>query len=135
MSHCDDALIRLLDTTDRIVALDDAARSWLTEHAPHVRIVDDAPCEIALGIAALHGLDAARVRAVLFHARTYLAPSVLVIAHDDCVLSADDFRALAFEPLAHDASTTLYQFNLATYKPVPDWLNSRFWAHPDNWDN
>jgi len=24
-----------------------------------------------------------------------------------------------------------YEFRLSDYKPVPDWLNARFWAHPD----
>ncbi|ELA08705.1 hypothetical protein MOMA_09106 [Moraxella macacae 0408225] len=28
----------------------------------------------------------------------------------------------------------LYQFNLFDYKQLPDWLNSKFWANPENWD-
>lgn len=28
----------------------------------------------------------------------------------------------------------LWQFNILTYKHVPDWFNSRFWANPENWD-
>lgn len=28
----------------------------------------------------------------------------------------------------------LYGFDLATYKPTPDWLNPRFWANPEQWD-
>lgn len=31
-------------------------------------------------------------------------------------------------------SLTLWQFNILTYKHVPDWFNSKFWANPDNWD-
>ena len=27
-----------------------------------------------------------------------------------------------------------WQFNLFNYKHLPDWLNSRFWANPENWD-
>ena len=26
-----------------------------------------------------------------------------------------------------------WQFNILTYKQVPDWLNARFWANPENW--
>ncbi|QKT04797.1 hypothetical protein HUS23_13740 [Ectothiorhodospiraceae bacterium 2226] len=28
----------------------------------------------------------------------------------------------------------LYHFNLADYKTTPDWLNSRYWAHPERWE-
>lgn len=28
----------------------------------------------------------------------------------------------------------LYRFDLADYKTTPDWLNARFWAHPERWD-
>ena len=27
-----------------------------------------------------------------------------------------------------------WQFNILTYKQVPDWLNARFWANPENWN-
>jgi hypothetical protein len=28
----------------------------------------------------------------------------------------------------------MYKFDLADYKPTPDWLNARHWAHPERWD-
>ncbi|MFV5491373.1 DUF6231 family protein [Acinetobacter sp. ASP199] len=34
----------------------------------------------------------------------------------------------------HDADFALWQFNILTYKHVPDWFNSKFWANPENWD-
>lgn len=135
MNTWDNALAALLRDATRVAVLDDDAAIWLAEHAPQIIVERDRPhCDLALGISALCGLDAAAARFRLFHARTYLAPSVIVVARADCSLCAADFRALAFEPLATDATATLYQFNLATYKPVPDWLNSRYWAHPENWD-
>ncbi len=34
-----------------------------------------------------------------------------------------------------DAAALLtYVFDLYDYKPTPDWLNSRFWAHPERFD-
>ncbi len=32
------------------------------------------------------------------------------------------------------ADCSLWQFNILTYKHVPDWFNSKFWANPENWD-
>lgn len=29
---------------------------------------------------------------------------------------------------------TIYSFDIATYKPTPDWLNPAQWAHPERWD-
>jgi len=28
----------------------------------------------------------------------------------------------------------VYEFDVGTYKPTPDWLNSRYWANPELWD-
>ena len=47
-------------------------------------------------------------------------------------------RALGFTQMLDqsqpDGSVTLWQFNILTYKHVPDWFNSKFWANPENWD-
>ena len=132
MAAWDDALDALLTEADTVCALDADAVGWLRQRAIAVATEGTAG-RLALGLSALDGLDRVAARALLFHARTYLAPTVLVVASERCALSRDEFRALAFEPLASAGGTTLYQFNLATYKPVPDWLNPRFWAHPERW--
>jgi len=28
---------------------------------------------------------------------------------------------------------SLYRFNIHDYKETPDWLNARYWAHPERW--
>ena len=33
-----------------------------------------------------------------------------------------------------EADFALWQFNILTYKHVPDWFNSKFWANPENWN-
>ncbi len=47
-------------------------------------------------------------------------------------------RSLGFTQLIdktqHDVDFALWQFNILTYKHVPDWFNSKFWANPENWD-
>ena len=32
------------------------------------------------------------------------------------------------------SAITLWQFNLYDYKRLPNWLNSDYWANPENWD-
>ncbi len=33
-----------------------------------------------------------------------------------------------------DPQSELYRFDIADYKTTPDWLNSRYWAHPELFD-
>lgn len=37
-------------------------------------------------------------------------------------------------PVRSEPSLTLWQFNLYDYKKLPNWLNSDYWANPENWD-
>ena len=47
-------------------------------------------------------------------------------------------RSLGFTQLidktTHESNFALWQFNILTYKHVPDWFNSKFWANPENWN-
>ena len=44
----------------------------------------------------------------------------------------EPLRALGFSLVQQEANWGML-FHLAAYKPVPDWLNSRHWAHPERW--
>ncbi len=67
----------------------------------------------------------------------------IIIALDDAL----DLRAYGFTPLSLvdneilaqtttelSSRVTLWQFNLYDYKQLPNWLNSDYWANPENWD-
>lgn len=47
-----------------------------------------------------------------------------------------DFFGLALQRQARfeqdGRSLTLFTYDLAEYKPAPDWLNSKYWANPQN---
>ncbi|HUW27030.1 MAG TPA: DUF6231 family protein [Sulfuriferula sp.] len=49
-----------------------------------------------------------------------------------------DFLALGmqvYQRLDCDAGAmVLYRYNIHDYKQVPDWLNSKYWAHPERWE-
>lgn len=34
----------------------------------------------------------------------------------------------------HGRPMGLFKFDLYTYKATPEWLNSKYWAHPEMWD-
>lgn len=95
----------------------------------------DTPAQCAVIMAALEGLDAAKARILLSQVRDFIAPCIVVIAGPHCALDRLAFLAIGYDTLGHDdiEEITIYRHDLATYKPVPDWLNARYWAHPERW--
>tara|TARA_B100001079_G_scaffold124671_1_gene106813 strand:+ start:10534 stop:11163 length:630 start_codon:yes stop_codon:yes gene_type:complete len=51
--------------------------------------------------------------------------------------SVSDFLGLGFRRAAHARALTsdywVYRYNIYDYKITPDWLNSRYWANPEQW--
>lgn len=138
-AHLDARLRALRPAT--LCALDEAARDLAACTLPGtpVRLFDGTaaePCSLALGLTVLDRLDANAARYLIHRARLYGAPRILLVARADCALGDDAFRALGFVLDAADADTRIriQSYDLDTYKPVPDWLNARFWAHPERWE-
>lgn len=71
----------------------------------------------------------------LVRLRDLFAKKIIVLA--DIGLEKQ-LRALGFnqllEAVPENSSVHIWQFNILTYKHVPDWFNSKFWANPENWD-
>lgn len=42
--------------------------------------------------------------------------------------------SLGLRPVARGPHHGVWAFDIADYKPRPDWLNPRFWANPDRWE-
>lgn len=128
---------------EKLYALDDAAfevASTLLPPGTVHRYAPDAtpetPANLALSIDALDGLDSRQARALLAHVRVFMAPSILSAVDCHCALDRLAFLALGFDALGVDESenVALYSYDLNTYKRVPDWLNARYWAHPERWE-
>lgn len=93
------------------------------------------PCVLALGIHALNGLNANQAQHLISQTRLYVAPRLLLAESVGCALDTEMFRALGFTLCASEAAENMniYDYDLDTYKSVPDWLNARYWAHPERW--
>lgn len=50
----------------------------------------------------------------------------------------DTLRALALQQQARitqdEQELEVWSYDIRTYKAVPDWLNPKFWANPENWN-
>jgi len=142
MTWRDHLRTRLLEIQpESVCALDAAARQLAGEVLPDTPVrtpasQPDAPCALALGIDALNGLSAAQAQHLISQTRLYLAPRILLVVPSGCVLDEAMFRALGFTLSATDPTdgTRIHDYDLDTYKTVPDWLNPRFWANPERWE-
>ena len=64
-------------------------------------------------------------------------PERLVVSIDSAEPADTAFFAFGFRKLqlAEQGSIRLFEYCLSEYKQPPDWLNARFWANPDRFEN
>ncbi|NND92381.1 MAG: hypothetical protein HKN42_16090 [Granulosicoccus sp.] len=65
-----------------------------------------------------------------------LFPDRLVVSTHSPEPDDATFFALGFHRLMlpEQGSTRLFEYSLSEYKQPPEWLNARFWAHPERFD-
>ena len=60
---------------------------------------------------------------------------ILSVNHDNAEeWRLNDFLALGFKLALEDEKYSLYSYAIENYQFKRDWLNSRFWANPENYD-
>ncbi|QJI27643.1 hypothetical protein HKK55_02615 [Pseudomonas sp. ADAK18] len=93
--------------------------------------------DLALVVDCLEHLSKSAGLTLLGGIRNLNASRIAVLVD----LSACDWKETDFFSLALQASErfqrddqvlTLFTYDLLDYKQVPDWLNARFWANPEN---
>lgn len=90
---------------------------------------------VLLDTEEMSDLSSAQKSQLLVKLRDLLAKRMVVVTkrQDEALLRALGFTQLMDKSQPqHDVM--LWQFNILTYKHVPDWFNSKFWANPENWD-
>lgn len=72
---------------------------------------------------------------LLVKLRDLMAKRIVVVSQldDERLLRSLGFTQL-IDKTTHDNDFALWQFNILTYKHVPDWFNSKYWANPENWN-
>ena len=83
----------------------------------------------------LKALSSSEKTQILVKLRDLLAKRIMVLGsvEDSQLLRSLGFTQL-IEHASNDANLAFWQFNILTYKHVPDWFNSKFWANPENWN-
>jgi len=126
------ASVCALDPAAHLLARDVLPATPVRNHDPQ----SNSAAALALGIDVLNGLDAQQAQHLISQVRLYVAPRILLAVPPACALDADTLRALGFVLSATDAVNNMrvFYYDLDSYKTVPDWLNARYWAHPERWE-
>jgi len=93
--------------------------------------------DLALVVDCLEHLDKPAGLRLLGGIRNLNASRIAVLADlRACGWQATDFYSLALQASERfqreDQVVSLFTYDLREYKQVPDWLNARFWANPEN---
>jgi hypothetical protein len=93
--------------------------------------------DLALVVDCLEHIDKRAGLQLLGGIRNLNASRIAVLADlNACDWQETDFFALALqasERFERDGQTLhLFTYDLLDYKQVPDWLNAKFWANPEN---
>lgn len=124
-------------------ALDAEAKSL--EHAQrHDLAWSDAATRLAelglqeIAVASIEsGTEPATAEPVLAALRDIYARKILLLVAEDSAWRNADIVGLGFTRLGSFPGSAgrihVYGFDIATYKTTPEWLNPRYWAHPELW--
>jgi hypothetical protein len=93
--------------------------------------------DLALAVGCLENLEKRSGLELLGGIRNLNASRIAVLADQSaCGWSDTDFYSLALQASERfkrdDQVLSLFTYDLREYKQVPDWLNAKFWANPQN---
>jgi hypothetical protein len=97
-----------------------------------------SPARAGLAIACLgKDMEAREARQLIAVLRDLLARQMLVfvpesLLDDGALLGLGLTRQARYE--LEGEAWQAWSYDIRTYKSVPDWLNPRFWANPENWN-
>lgn len=134
---------RLLLIGTRLPAVD----AFLAAH-PHCQLAECAAgalpeelaaqrFDLALVVDCLERMPKAAAMQLLGGVRNLNASRMAVLVDlAACDWQETDFYALALHAVERfqreEQTLTLFTYDLLAYKQMPDWLNARFWANPEN---
>lgn len=90
---------------------------------------------VLLNTEEFRGISQQQKAQILVKLRDLMAKRILLVAQlqDEQLLRSLGFTQLV-EKTNYGEDFALWQFNILTYKHVPDWFNSKYWANPENWN-
>ncbi len=114
--------------------------TWIEQTIPTARLLHDANVLAAetRALVLTSWIDPKHLDAAIARLRDLLIREVFVLHPGNVTEQARQMGALGLRCLtvihAQQQSWGLNHFSPKSYKPTPDWLNSRHWANPQLWN-
>jgi len=109
-----------------------------THIATPATLPDDSRFDLTCLYHCLQDLSKTEGLALIAQVRDVLSEQVLIVTQHSRKTkdewSSQDFIAAGFSAQQHVENTAFFYYNIATYKRTPDWLNSKYWANPEQWN-
>jgi len=129
----------LREATER--AFDDTERTYLAPDSSLTKRMGSEIFDLAMVAGALETLPQRTARQMLAKLRDLNTKRFIVLmrtgARDQHAWRQTDMIAYGLKRCGRyqedDEVFLLYRFNIYDYKDTPDWLNARYWAHPERW--
>jgi hypothetical protein len=118
--------------TRRVLVLGASAQTWVggwDDLGLDLERTAEPPADLAL--LSLPGPSLADIASLRDR-----CPWIVVLTESADGPAFNEFLALGFERVytSPDGLINLYSHDIASYKSVPDWLNPKYWAHPERWE-
>jgi hypothetical protein len=138
----------LAETTARLILVNSpdaaalvagsASAPAVSEVAPAALLAGEWPQRADLAVVILTAEDRPHASALVAALRDLYARRVLLFVPPATLeWKQETLIGLGLSQLANyeveGAAWQAWSFDIRTYKSVPDWLNPRFWANPENW--
>lgn len=102
------------------------------------RLSKISPIDLAIISEITDSLSKTAATEFLGMIRNYHASHIIVITKiaqvSDQQWRLADFLAMGMKHIADTTEHQLFSYAIENYQPKHDWLNSRFWANPENYD-
>lgn len=114
--------------------------AWCANGATAWQQIDSAPRATLAVIDAAAAIPADHAPLIAGRLRDFYADRVIVIGSVDPnrSLNRKVLVGLGFHQIGHSedhgGERVWFEFDIASYKTTPDWLNPRHWANPMLWD-
>ena len=103
------------------------------------QLAEIEPIDVAVVSQLVESMPKTQAQQWLGLMRNLYAPHVVLICEPKLAQQQDwalsDFLAMGLKHLAGSSEgLQVYSYAIENYQPKRDWLNSRFWANPENYD-
>jgi len=137
-SHCKSLLLAGETVINSCKELHDTRSHQLTTPFSLEQLTEQVTIDLAIISDLIETLPKQEAIQWLSMVRNRYAQHLVLIVNRKVAVQQEwqiaDYLALGLQQHGTESNYQLFSYNIESYRPKRDWLNSRFWANPENYD-